>query len=143
MGSPDASRRARDQLQSRGLLTSEEDHGSGKVLGAAAWTYVAGTLASVGTTCHVRIASVRVGRPHRLGLAPLTLFATVADTAGSTLPFSATVAQMADRPYRLAGQARSGAGLVHEEVVDCLGHTGVCPVPGVLLSIDRDEHAIF
>src|SRR3954454_25211425 len=43
----DASRRARKQLQATGLITPEEDVVVGKVLNAAAMTYVAGTLTSV------------------------------------------------------------------------------------------------
>jgi hypothetical protein len=43
----DASRRARQQLQATGLITPEEDLVVGKVLSAAAMTYVAGTLTSV------------------------------------------------------------------------------------------------
>jgi Zn-dependent membrane protease YugP len=43
----DASRRARKQLQADGLITEEEDAVVGKVLNAAAMTYVAGTLTGV------------------------------------------------------------------------------------------------
>ncbi len=43
----DASRRAREQLQITGLITPEEDQVVGKVLGAAAMTYVAATLTSI------------------------------------------------------------------------------------------------
>ena len=43
----DASRRARKQLQADGLITTEEDAVVGRVLNAAAMTYVAGTLTSV------------------------------------------------------------------------------------------------
>ena len=43
----DASRRAREQLQLTGLITPEEDQVVGKVLGAAAMTYVAATLTSI------------------------------------------------------------------------------------------------
>jgi Zn-dependent membrane protease YugP len=43
----DASRRARQQLQAAGLITPEEDTVVGKVLNAAAMTYVAATLTSV------------------------------------------------------------------------------------------------
>ena len=43
----DASRRARQQLQATGLITPDEDQVVGKVLNAAAWTYVAGTLTSI------------------------------------------------------------------------------------------------
>lgn len=44
----DASRRARAELQENRFLTPEEDPSAGKVLSAAAWTYVAGTLGSIG-----------------------------------------------------------------------------------------------
>jgi uncharacterized protein len=44
----DASRRARMELQENHLLRPDEDDDSGRVLHAAAWTYVAGTLASIG-----------------------------------------------------------------------------------------------
>jgi Zn-dependent membrane protease YugP len=43
----DASRRARQQLLADGLITAEEDPVVGKVLNAAAMTYVAGTLTGV------------------------------------------------------------------------------------------------
>jgi Zn-dependent membrane protease YugP len=43
----DASRRAREQLQRVGLITPEEDAVVGKVLSAAAMTYVAATLTSI------------------------------------------------------------------------------------------------
>jgi len=43
----DASRRARHTLAMTGLIRPEEDAMVGKVLGAAAWTYVAATLTSV------------------------------------------------------------------------------------------------
>jgi len=43
----DASRRARQALLSTGLVSVEEDRTVGKVLNAAAWTYVAATLTSV------------------------------------------------------------------------------------------------
>jgi Zn-dependent membrane protease YugP len=43
----DASRRAREQLQRTRLISPEEDQMVGKVLNAAAMTYVAGTLTSV------------------------------------------------------------------------------------------------
>jgi Zn-dependent membrane protease YugP len=42
-----ASRRARKQLQADGLITADEDAVVGKVLNAAAMTYVAGTLTGV------------------------------------------------------------------------------------------------
>lgn len=44
----DASRRARDQLRKLGFINEQEDDGAAKVLGSAAWTYVARALASVG-----------------------------------------------------------------------------------------------
>ncbi|MGC1720944.1 MAG: zinc metallopeptidase, partial [Isosphaeraceae bacterium] len=43
----DASRRAREQLQLTGLITPEEDQVVGRVLGAAAMTYVAAMLTSI------------------------------------------------------------------------------------------------
>lgn len=43
----DASRRARQVLLSNGMVTQEEDRVVGKVLSAAAWTYVAATLMAV------------------------------------------------------------------------------------------------
>jgi Zn-dependent membrane protease YugP len=43
----DASRRAREQLQATRLISPEEDQIVGKVLNAAAMTYVAGTLTSI------------------------------------------------------------------------------------------------
>jgi len=43
----DASRRAREALLTTGLASPEEDRTIGKVLDAAAWTYVAATLTSV------------------------------------------------------------------------------------------------
>ena len=43
----DASRRAREQLKLTGLITPEEDQVVGRVLGAAAMTYVAATLTSI------------------------------------------------------------------------------------------------
>jgi Zn-dependent membrane protease YugP len=45
----DASRRARQMLLSTGLVAPEEDEVVGRVLTAAAWTYVAATLTSVMT----------------------------------------------------------------------------------------------
>jgi Zn-dependent membrane protease YugP len=45
----DASRRAREMLLSTGLISSDEDYEVGRVLNAAAWTYVAATLTSVMT----------------------------------------------------------------------------------------------
>jgi Zn-dependent membrane protease YugP len=44
-----ASRRGRQILQSTGLVSADEDQVVGKVLNAAAWTYVAATLTSVMT----------------------------------------------------------------------------------------------
>jgi Zn-dependent membrane protease YugP len=44
-----ASRRGRQFLQSTGLISPDEDQVVGKVLNAAAWTYVAATLTSVMT----------------------------------------------------------------------------------------------
>jgi Zn-dependent membrane protease YugP len=44
-----ASRRARQELLSTGLVSPEEDEVVGRVLNAAAWTYVAGALTSVFT----------------------------------------------------------------------------------------------
>jgi Zn-dependent membrane protease YugP len=44
-----ASRRGRQILQSTGLISPDEDQVVGRVLNAAAWTYVAGTLTSVMT----------------------------------------------------------------------------------------------
>ena len=43
----DASRRAREQLRQTGLITPQEDQVVGKVLNAAAMTYVAATLTSI------------------------------------------------------------------------------------------------
>ncbi len=43
----DASRRAREQLQQARLITPDEDQVVGRVLGAAAMTYVAATLTSI------------------------------------------------------------------------------------------------
>jgi uncharacterized protein len=45
----DASRRGRAILQSSGLISADEDQVVGRVLNAAAWTYVAATLTSVMT----------------------------------------------------------------------------------------------
>ena len=45
----DASRRARQMLLSNGMIAPEEDQVVGRVLNAAAWTYVAATLTSVMT----------------------------------------------------------------------------------------------
>ena len=43
----DASRRAKQQLHSLGLVTAGEADGASKVLSAAAMTYVAGALAAL------------------------------------------------------------------------------------------------
>ena len=43
----DASRRARQTLLATGLVTQEEDAVVGRVMNAAAWTYVAAILTSV------------------------------------------------------------------------------------------------
>jgi Zn-dependent membrane protease YugP len=45
----DASRRARQMLLSTGMVAPDEDEVVGRVLNAAAWTYVAATLTSVMT----------------------------------------------------------------------------------------------
>jgi len=45
----DASRRALQRLQGLGILNSEEMVGARAVLKAAAWTYVAAFIASLGT----------------------------------------------------------------------------------------------
>jgi Zn-dependent membrane protease YugP len=45
----DASHRARQMLLSTGLISPDEDYEVGRVLNAAAWTYVAATLTSVMT----------------------------------------------------------------------------------------------
>jgi uncharacterized protein len=58
----DASRRARQQLQATGLVTPEEDQIVGKVLGAAAMTYVAGTLTSILQLLFFVIRAGGVGR---------------------------------------------------------------------------------
>jgi Zn-dependent membrane protease YugP len=57
----DASRRARQQLQMSGLITAEEDRVVAKVLNAAAWTYVAGTLSSVLTLLYFLFRSGLLG----------------------------------------------------------------------------------
>jgi uncharacterized protein len=44
----DASRRANNELDKFNLVNDAEEEGARKVLGAAAWTYVAGALASIG-----------------------------------------------------------------------------------------------
>jgi Zn-dependent membrane protease YugP len=43
----DASKRAKEQLTSMGLVATQESQGVKAVLNAAAWTYVAGALAAV------------------------------------------------------------------------------------------------
>jgi Zn-dependent membrane protease YugP len=48
----DASRRARQALQDTGLVTRDEDETVGKVLNAAALTYVAGTLTAILTLAY-------------------------------------------------------------------------------------------
>jgi len=45
----DASRRAKDQLDALGIVPAEQQEYVRKVLNAAAWTYVAGTLQAVFT----------------------------------------------------------------------------------------------
>lgn len=57
----DASRRARRALLSMGLVSAEEDEVVGHVLGAAAWTYVAGALTSVLTLLYY-ISQIRGSR---------------------------------------------------------------------------------
>jgi Zn-dependent membrane protease YugP len=61
-----ASRRARRELLSTGLVSPEEDEVVGNVLNAAAWTYVAGALTSVFTLLFY-ISQVR-GSRRRQGL---------------------------------------------------------------------------
>ena len=60
----DASRRARRQLQADGLITADEDAVVGKVLNAAAMTYVAGTLTGVLQLVYfiIRSGALRGGR---------------------------------------------------------------------------------
>ena len=43
----DANRRAREQLLATGLVTPEEEEAVGRVMSAAAWTYVASIFTSV------------------------------------------------------------------------------------------------
>jgi Zn-dependent membrane protease YugP len=57
----DASRRARVALQMSGLVSPEEDATVGRVLNAAAWTYVAGTLTSILTLVYFLIRSGLLG----------------------------------------------------------------------------------
>lgn len=57
----DASRRARRQLQMSGLITADEDREVGRVLNAAALTYVAGTLSSILTLLYFLIRSGLLG----------------------------------------------------------------------------------
>jgi len=61
----DASRRAREQLQADGLITAEEDPIVGKVLNAAAMTYVAGTLTGVLQLVYFIIRSGAMRRDNR------------------------------------------------------------------------------
>jgi Zn-dependent membrane protease YugP len=57
----DASRRAREALQMNGLVSAEEDQVVGRVLNAAAWTYVAGTLTSALTLVYYALRSGLLG----------------------------------------------------------------------------------
>ena len=57
----DASRRARIALVDGGLITAEEDRVVGKVLNAAALTYVAATLTSVLTLLYFLFRSGILG----------------------------------------------------------------------------------
>lgn len=57
----DASRRARVALQMTGLISQEEDQVVGRVLNAAAWTYVAGTLTSILTLLYFLMRSGLLG----------------------------------------------------------------------------------
>ena len=57
----DASRRARLALVQGGLVTAEEERVVGKVLNAAAWTYVAATLTSVLTLLYFITRSGALG----------------------------------------------------------------------------------
>jgi Zn-dependent membrane protease YugP len=61
----DASRRAREQLQADGLITADEDPIVGKVLNAAAMTYVAGTLTGVLQLVYFIIRSGALRRDNR------------------------------------------------------------------------------
>ena len=58
----DASRRARVALQETGLVTREEDVTVGKVLSAAALTYVAGTLTAILTLLYYLFRAGLLGR---------------------------------------------------------------------------------
>jgi Zn-dependent membrane protease YugP len=58
----DASRRARRQLQEKGIISPDEDRIVGKVLNAAAMTYVAGTLTSILQLLFFVIRAVGAGR---------------------------------------------------------------------------------
>ncbi|MDG3006825.1 zinc metallopeptidase [Paludisphaera mucosa] len=60
-----ASRRARTMLQQSGLISPEEDVVVGKVLNAAAMTYVAATLTGVSQLVYFLIRSGAVGRGSR------------------------------------------------------------------------------
>jgi uncharacterized protein len=57
----DASRRARQQLLANGLISTDEDRVVGKVLNAAALTYVAGTLSSILTLLYFLLRSGLLG----------------------------------------------------------------------------------
>lgn len=57
----DASRRAREQLLQTGLITPDEEPTVARVLNAAAWTYVAGTLTSILTLVYFVIRSGLLG----------------------------------------------------------------------------------
>lgn len=61
----DASRRARYELQRTGLISAEEDVVVGKVLNAAALTYVAGTLTSILTLVYYLLRSGLLGGSRR------------------------------------------------------------------------------
>ncbi|MCL2406373.1 MAG: zinc metallopeptidase [Defluviitaleaceae bacterium] len=55
-----ASGRALGILESRGILTPDEIHGAGRVLSAAAWTYIAATITAVITL--IRLILIAKGR---------------------------------------------------------------------------------
>jgi Zn-dependent membrane protease YugP len=61
----DASRRARERLLATGLITREEEPTVARVLNAAAWTYVAGTLTSILTLVYFLIRSGLFGGSSR------------------------------------------------------------------------------
>ena len=61
----DASRRARHALQMTGLIRPEEDRVVGKVLNAAAWTYVAATLTSILTLLYYLYRAGLIGDSRR------------------------------------------------------------------------------